>query len=70
MFREYCPECMRDVEFIIGKKKYFCRSCNVYWESDEIIKKESKSNFNVPEGCKACGGPYPSCKTSCKIFDD
>ena len=24
---------------------------------------------DAPEGCVACGGPYPSCKTSCKIFD-
>ena len=23
-----------------------------------------------PKGCIACGGPYPYCKTSCKIFDD
>ena len=21
-------------------------------------------------GCGACGGPYPYCKTSCKLFDD
>jgi hypothetical protein len=25
---------------------------------------------DVPEGCKACGGPYPDCTTSCPIFDD
>ena len=23
-----------------------------------------------PAGCGACGGPYPYCKTSCKLFDD
>lgn len=23
-----------------------------------------------PAGCLACGGPYPDCKTSCKLFDD
>lgn len=23
-----------------------------------------------PEGCIACGGPYPYCKSSCKVFDD
>ena len=26
--------------------------------------------INVPEGCIACGGPYPKCKISCKIFDN
>lgn len=25
---------------------------------------------NVPEGCAACGGPYPDCTTSCNLFDD
>lgn len=23
-----------------------------------------------PAGCRACGGPYPSCKISCPLFDD
>lgn len=23
-----------------------------------------------PAGCLACGGPYPYCKTSCKLFDE
>jgi hypothetical protein len=24
---------------------------------------------NQPDCCKSCGGPYPSCMSSCKIFD-
>lgn len=23
-----------------------------------------------PEGCRACGGPYPDCTSSCPLFDD
>lgn len=23
-----------------------------------------------PEGCRACGGPYPYCKSSCKLFNE
>lgn len=23
-----------------------------------------------PEYCGICGGPYPDCMTSCKLFDD
>ena len=34
---------------------YACPSCG--WEMP-------------PAGCKACGGPYPYCKASCKMFDD
>ena len=24
----------------------------------------------IPVGCRACGGPYPNCKTSCNLFDE
>lgn len=24
----------------------------------------------IPVGCAACGGPYPQCTISCKLFDD
>ena len=25
-------------------------------------------NDMPPAGCRACGGPYPNCKASCKMF--
>ena len=25
---------------------------------------------DIPEGCRACGGPYPNCCDSCPMFDD
>ena len=25
---------------------------------------------DIPEGCVACGGPYPYCCDSCPLFDD
>ena len=31
---------------------------------------EEESEDDMPECCIACGGPYPDCMTSCKIFDD
>lgn len=24
----------------------------------------------MPEGCAACGGPWPSCQSSCSLYDD
>ncbi|MBQ8054872.1 MAG: hypothetical protein IJ198_13890 [Lachnospiraceae bacterium] len=29
-----------------------------------------KHIFEVPEGCRACGGPYPTCTDGCPLFDD
>lgn len=28
------------------------------------------SDDDIPEGCEACGGPWPDCTTSCKLIDD
>lgn len=46
-----------------------CPSCG--WEIDEMeYEYEDEDALDVPAGCRACGGPYPHCKTSCKLFDD
>ena len=34
------------------------------------MENELLGDDETPEGCDACGGPYPHCKTSCPIFDD
>ncbi len=60
---------------------YACPSCG--WEVDEMDYEyedneeewteetlESYRGDVPPAGCRACGGPYPHCKTSCKLFDN
>lgn len=37
---------------------------NMEWEN-------SMADFDdMPECCEACGGPWPDCEASCKLFDD
>lgn len=65
-----------------GNDIYACPSCD--WSVDvmeyeyedseeeeltEEVLKAYKGDV-PPAGCRACGGPYPQCKTSCKMFDD
>lgn len=39
--------------------------------NEEFLKKWELDEYDEPpEGCVACGGPYPDCITSCKLFDD
>ena len=45
--------------------------------SHKIIKPEGielieylNNGHAICNRCRACGGPYPYCKTSCKLFDD
>ena len=48
---------------------FVCPSCR--WEIDEMeYEYEDEDPLDIPVGCRACGGPYPQCKTSCKLFDD
>ena len=45
----------------------------IYSFGSEILNdymNDENDEDNIPEGCVACGGPYPSCKTSCPLFDD
>lgn len=40
-------------------------------EGIELIEYLNMEQGDIPPaGCRACGGPYPYCKTSCKLFDD
>ena len=58
-----CTECGYENEIAASETedsyRYGYSSCDVEDEEEE-----------VPEGCAACGGPYPDCKSSCKLFDD
>ena len=50
------------------------RSNNNEYDEYNMTEKEKQDYYDrhideVPEGCRACGGPYPSCMDSCPIFD-
>ncbi len=58
-------------------KHWKCTNCgyiNKIAKSEIIFDNQDEPFYEVddeiPEGCVACGGPYPDCQTSCKIFDD
>ena len=60
-----CPKCGQN--YYVRSDKFICLKCNYYVERKK--SSELKSD-KIPYGCIACGGPYPSCKTSCNLFDD
>lgn len=41
-----------------------------YLELMSYASDEDDDDDDIPEGCRACGGPYPSCTSSCPLFDD
>lgn len=77
----FCDNCHSFLNAQIGFNAYCkhwkCTDCghiNKIAKSEIIFDNEDdflyESEDEIPEGCAACGGPYPYCKTSCKIFDD
>lgn len=61
-----CPDCGEMLGYSSSLDQYKCPNCGSIFEAYEI----NDDDGDIPSGCVACGGPYPSCKTSCKMFDD
>lgn len=76
-----CNECGAVMDLIEGKGDeydiYACPSCGWKVDTDDYEYEDNDNEIledyagdMPPAGCRACGGPYPQCKTSCKLFDD
>lgn len=84
--REYdCPLCGTKLIFHDSELDYFktwdCPKCgnsildqDIEWETEEDEDDEDEeyieADYDIPEGCAACGGDYPNCVDSCPMFDD
>jgi len=74
----------RKVDPQVGTYYHVCPACE--WEIDDadyeyedpmkLVTDEYGNECLVykrdipPAGCQACGGPYPDCLPSCKMYDD
>lgn len=73
----YCDNCDASLDeqtgFNVNCGSWICTECGDinFIEESEIIEDDYDDyDDEIPEGCAACGGPYPNCMTSCPIFDD
>lgn len=66
-----CPICRYS---ITDEEVEFGDGCSTLESSYEQENYETiyhdPSDDGIPEGCSACGGPYPDCCDSCPLFDD
>lgn len=63
-----CDECDTMMEYSRTLERFRCACCGR--EIAEEDYEEYSDDETPPFGCRVCGGPYPQCKTSCKLFDD
>ena len=77
----YCDECGAYLNSQLGfttfSGEWTCTECgaendvsedNIIDQPDDYIM--LNDDPDMPEGCAACGGPYPNCTDSCKLFDE
>lgn len=53
---------------------YSCPNCGWVCEPLDYEYERDGNDIDdsecIPVSCAACGGPYPQCKISCKLYDD
>ncbi len=86
MGRLICPVCGCEMELNAAEEIAVCESssCGATFEvkwydayGGYLVEEDCRlddgycdDEIDIPECCRACGGPYPDCMTSCKMFDD
>ena len=64
-----CPECGQTMGYSYSKSEFKCPGCGfIMDEADWDYADEDDGD--IPWVCKTCGGPWPDCQTSCKLFDN
>ncbi len=74
--RRYCPNCGEEVEFLDFANSWFCEGCHEEFETQDTLDEETAmcTTFNVEslkrDCCEGCDGPFPSCRTTCSMYED
>ncbi|GHU53544.1 hypothetical protein AGMMS49975_11880 [Clostridia bacterium] len=61
-----CHSCDVVMDYSAKLERFKCSCCGEEVAEDDYYEYDG----GTPFGCRACGGPYPQCMTSCKMFDD
>lgn len=80
---QFCPHCHKPI--IHKNNFWECDNCNYSITDEEVENGDGfptmestyendygeiyNDELDIPEGCEACGGPYPDCKASCRMYE-
>lgn len=64
-----CPRCGSSMGYSYLRSEFKCPECGFLMDQQDWDYDREDGEMEVPFGCVTCGGPYPDCKTSCKMFD-
>lgn len=64
-----CPTCGHDISYEESSNGDGFPSLEATYEQDYFNYYRSVLNSDKPDKCKKCVGPWPKCKSSCRISD-
>lgn len=64
-----CPICGGTMGYSYNRSEFKCFNCGCIMDENDLVFDDFIED-DIPWGCKTCGGPYPLCTTSCKMFDE
>jgi hypothetical protein len=62
-----CHDCDTLMDYSQQLERFRCGCCGKEIAEEDYME---ESDDSIPFVCRTCGGPYPQCMTSCKMFDD
>lgn len=70
-----CPNCGETMRYSYVEDEFKCFSCGYTmdaddWDYENDVNYIPDDEDEPPFGCRACGGPWPDCVSSCNLMGD
>ena len=65
-----CPSCGTTMGYSYVLDEFKCPSCGYVMDGDDYDGYDIYDNNGMPWACSTCGGPWPDCVDSCKLYDE
>ena len=63
-----CPQCSTTMKYSYEDEEFMCPVCGSTYDQNDFDLEDDDDS--MPAGCASCGGPWPDCMSSCKMYDD
>ena len=65
-----CPHCGVTMGYSYLKSEFKCPECGYTMDEGEWDGNGEPDEDEKPYACVTCGGPWPDCRSACKLFDN
>ena len=65
-----CPLCNTVMGYSYVLDEFKCPSCGYIIDGDDYSGYNFYDSDGMPWACSTCGGPWPDCVDSCRLYDE